>query len=66
VPPYNELLGGKLVAMLMTSPEVVLEYRRRYGGIPSVIASSMAGRPVVRPADLVFLGTTSLYDQRPT
>ncbi len=66
VPPYNELLGGKLVAMLMTSPEVILEYRRRYGGIPSVIASSMAGRPVVRAADLVFLGTTSLYDQRPT
>src|SRR2546423_12894361 len=66
VPPYNEILGGKLVAMLMTSPEVVVEYRRRYGGVPSVIASSMAGRPVVRPADLVFVGTTSLYAQRPT
>jgi len=34
--------------------------------VPSVIASSMAGRPVVRPADLVFLGTTSLYARRPT
>jgi hypothetical protein len=66
LPPYNEILGGKLVAMLMVSPEVVGEYRRRYGGMPSVIASSMAGRSVCRPADLVFIGTTSLYGQRPS
>lgn len=66
VSPYNEILGGKLVAMLVVSPEVVVEYRRRYGGLPSVIASSMAGRPVRRPADLVFIGTTSLYGQRPS
>jgi hypothetical protein len=52
--------------MLMVSPEVLVEYRRRYGGIPSVIASSMAGRPVCRAADLVFIGTTSLYGQRPS
>ena len=44
VPPYNEVLGGKLVAMLLVSPETVEEYRRRYGGSASVIASSMAGR----------------------
>jgi hypothetical protein len=66
VPPYSEILGGKLVAMLMVSPEVVSEYRRRYGGMPSVIASSMAGRPICRAADLVFIGTTSLYGQRPS
>jgi Domain of unknown function (DUF4338) len=66
VPPYNEVLGGKLVAMLMVSPETVAEYRRRYVGIPSVIASSMAGRPLSRAADLVFIGTTSLYGQRPS
>lgn len=64
-PPYNELLGGKLVALLMTGPEVLAEYRRRYGKTPSVIASSMAGRAVVRPAHLVLIGTTSLYGQRP-
>ena len=51
--------------MLMMSPEVVAEYRRRYAGMPSVIASSMARRPIVRPADLAFIGTTSLYGQRP-
>ncbi|MGZ5889512.1 MAG: Druantia anti-phage system protein DruA [Hyphomicrobium sp.] len=30
VQPYNAILGGKLVAMLAASPEIVLEYRRRY------------------------------------
>jgi hypothetical protein len=65
VPPYNALLGGKLVAMLAASPEVVLEYRQRYQSLPSIIASSMAGRAIVRPANLVFIGTTSLYGERP-
>lgn len=65
VPPYNALLGGKLVAMLATSPEVVLEYRRRYERLPSIIASSMAGKAVIRPANLAFIGTTSLYGERP-
>lgn len=31
VAPYSELLGGKLVAMLLTSPEVVRLYSQRYG-----------------------------------
>lgn len=61
IPPYNELLGGKLVALLMLSPEVVRDYRKRYGKRPSDIASMMKGQPVVRPAELMFLGTTSLY-----
>ena len=65
VPPYNELLGGKLTAMLAVSPAVVAEYTRRYGGQASIIASSMAGRPVSRDADLVFISTTSLYGQHP-
>lgn len=61
VPPYNAVLGGKLVASLMASPEVVEEYKRRYSGTPSLIASSMRGAAVVRPPRLVLLGTTSLY-----
>lgn len=61
VQPYNAILGGKLVALLAVSPEIIQEYRQRYGAAESEIASSMAGRPIVRPAALVFLGTTSLY-----
>ncbi len=61
LPPYGPLLGGKLVSMMLASPEVGAAYEARYGGACSVIASSIAGRAIVRPAKLVFLGTTSLY-----
>lgn len=61
VAPYNPILGGKLVSMLAVSPLVVSAYRDKYFEQESEIASSMAGRPIVRPSQLVFLGTTSLY-----
>lgn len=61
VAPYNELLGGKLVALLLASKEVRDHYAERYGGQVSVIASQMAGRAVSKPADLRVLTTTSLY-----
>lgn len=66
IAPYSALLGGKLVAMLLFSSEIVTAYRERYSSAESVIASSVAGRPVVRPPHLVFLGTTSLYGTEPT
>jgi hypothetical protein len=61
VQPYNALLGGKLVAMMAASPEVVAQYRRRYSDAQSEIASSVAGRSIMRAPTLVLLGTTSLY-----
>jgi hypothetical protein len=61
VHPYNELLAGKLVALLLASQEVRDAYARRYGGQVSVIASQMAGRPIMKPAGLRILTTTSLY-----
>ena len=61
VAPYNPILGGKLVSMLAASPEVAIAYRDKYVEQESEIASSMAGRPIVRPSNLVFMGTTSLY-----
>ncbi len=61
IAPYNALLGGKLVSMLAVSPTVIREYRDRYSSYASVIASSIAGRPIRRRSNLVFIGTTSLY-----
>lgn len=61
VAPYTHLLGGKLVAMLMTSPDVISAYRQRYSDTASIIASSVAGREISRPPRLVLLNTTSLY-----
>lgn len=61
VAPYSELLGGKLVSLLMTSPQVINDYMNKYKNSVSEIASRMKGEAVVRPAHLVLLGTTSLY-----
>lgn len=61
VPPYNHLLGGKLVSLLMLTREVRLAYENRYRGHVSIIASGMRGNPVSRDPSLVLLGTTSLY-----
>jgi len=61
VAPYNPILGGKLVCLLLCSPEVVHAYRERYRSHVSVIASSMAGKAVRRDPQLVLLATTSLY-----
>lgn len=61
IPPYNELLGGKLVSMLACSPTVIRDYTERYKNQVSEIASRMKGEKVVRDSRLAFLGTTSLY-----
>jgi hypothetical protein len=61
VAPYNLLLGGKLVCMLLCSPELNQYYAKRYGEQASIIASSMKGCRVVRKPKLVLLCTTSLY-----
>ena len=65
IAPYNELLGGKLVAALMGSREVRELYKSRYNGkkykFPSIIASSSKGKAVYRDANLMCLTTTSLY-----
>lgn len=61
VPPYNKILGGKLVSMMAVGPEVVLAYKEKYSNQESEIASSIAGRSIIRRSDLAFFGTTSLY-----
>lgn len=61
IPPYNEILGGKLVALLATSPQMIHDYKVRYSNRASMIASRLKGENVFRPADLVYVGTTSLY-----
>ena len=61
IAPYNAVLGGKLVCMLLASPEVVSYYNARYSKHVSVIASSVKGKPVIKKPNLVLLATTSLY-----
>ena len=53
VPPYSQLIGGKLVAALMGSAEVLQTYERKYLNQTSVISG------IAKHARLVLLTTTS-------
>jgi len=55
VPPYDRLLGGKLVALAAVSNEVRAAYQRKYSGRKT----EMEGR--ILPAHLVALTTTSAF-----
>lgn len=61
VAPYNRMLGGKLVALLLLSPQVASDNQRRYGREPTIIRSQLKNARVVPDNTLVWLGTTSLF-----
>lgn len=61
VPPYGDLLVGKLVALAPGSGEIIEAYRERYRGQVSEIASQMAGTAIVRSPYVCAVTTTSLY-----
>jgi hypothetical protein len=55
LPPYNEILGGKMVALALTSNEIRESYRKKYNFSRTLIK----GR-VIKP-DLLFITTTSAF-----
>ncbi len=55
LPPYNELLGGKMVALSLTSNEVRRAYSKKYDNKTSL----MKKRKI--PSRLLFITTTSAY-----
>ncbi len=59
--PYNHLIGGKLVALLMTSNETRDIFDERYKTSDSQIAQKMAGRRLRNRSTLRCLTTTSIY-----
>lgn len=61
IAPYSHLLGGKLVALLLLSPEVADDYRRRYRDRASIISSQMKNERRTKDCTLAWLNTTSLY-----
>lgn len=55
LPPYNELLGGKMVALTLTSNEIKEAYREKYKDYISIIK-----RRKLNP-NLLFITTTSAF-----
>ena len=63
VPPYNELLGGKLVASLMCSQEVNYFFTERYKDSTGIIAKKQKSPRLVLITVTSALGRSSLYNR---
>jgi len=55
LPPYNELIGGKMVALALTTNEIRKAYREKYKNYISLIKRRKLS------ADLLFITTTSAF-----
>ena len=63
VPPYSQLIGGKLVAALMGSEEVKKVYERKYFGRKAVISKKENRAHLVLLTTTSALGRSSLYNR---
>lgn len=63
VPPYNQILGGKLVATLIRSREVVDLFRRQYGNARGIISRRRHKAQLLLTTTTSALGRSSLYNR---
>lgn len=63
VPPYNMLLGGKLIACLVRSREVRDDFARKYGGTRGVISRKKKGAQLAIVTTSSSLGRSSVYNR---
>lgn len=63
VPPYNLLLGGKLVACLVRSAEVVKRFAEKYGGTTGIISEKKKNAQLVCVTTTSALGRSSVYNR---
>lgn len=63
VPPYNYLLCGKLVAMLLASNEVRRAFRRKYEGSSTLIRNRRSEGKLVLITTISALGRSSIYNR---
>lgn len=63
VPPYSELLGGKLVASLIASKEVGRKFRERYGGTTGLISNRKKSARLSLVTVTSALGRSAMYNR---
>lgn len=63
LPPYSKLLGGKLVALLATSSDVVRHFRRKYGHVQGIISERKKHPRLVLLTTSSALGRSSIYNR---
>jgi len=63
VPPFNDILGGKLVAALMRTKEVARDFRERYGRTTGIISGDAKNAHLVAITTTSALGRSSVYNR---
>lgn len=63
VPPYNEILGGKLVASLIGSAEVSQAFSQKYGNVTGIISGQNKAARLMLVTVTSALGRSSLYNR---
>jgi hypothetical protein len=63
LPPYSYIIGGKLIAALMTSKDVLKAYERKYLGKQAVISNKPNRARLVLLTTTSALGRSSLYNR---
>jgi hypothetical protein len=63
VPPYNFILGGKLVACLVRSREIKNDFAQRYGKTRGIISKKKKGAQLAIVTTTSSLGRSSLYNR---
>jgi hypothetical protein len=63
VPPFNRVLGGKLIASLMRTQEVVAQFRERYGTSEGIISGSSKNAHLVAITTTSALGRSAVYNR---
>lgn len=63
VPPYSQMIGGKLVSALMASTEVMMAYDRKYVGLQAVISQKENRARLVLLTTTSALGRSSIYNR---
>jgi hypothetical protein len=63
VPPYNFLLGGKAVACLIRSKEVIEDFRESYGKSVGIISGEAKHAPLLAVTTTSSMGKSSVYNR---
>lgn len=63
IPPYSFLLGGKLVAGLISSDEVRQAYWRRYAAKRTRLVGQLVSQPLVAVTTTSAFGRSSIYNR---
>jgi hypothetical protein len=63
LPPYNQLLGGKLVASLVRTKEVYRHFSKQYGGTEGIISHEKKRARLLAVTTSSSLGRSSVYNR---